>query len=177
MGGTLHVSLLGGLTFGGVVTGTVLWSISGLLHGVPAIARAGILLVVAVTVLLRDTGTFDIRLPQARRQITSGIFGRGRARGLALFGFQLGTGVLTYLSAGAPYVLATGLLVSALPYRGFVAAGVGFGLGRFAAPLSQSADDLARWDARWLARALWLVPVLSLAELVGWLSQVVFPTA
>lgn len=171
-GATPHVALVGGLTLGGVLTGTVLWSTSGLLHGVPGVARATILLVVAVIVLLRDTGTFDIRLPQARRQIASDIFDRGRTRGLALFGLQLGTGVVTYLSAGAPYVLATGLLVSITPYGGFVAAGVGFGLGRFATSLSQAVGDLDQWDARWVARAPWLVPLLALAELVGWLSLV-----
>ena len=60
--------------------------------------------------MLREIGLVTIRLPQNARQIEQDVLQRNRRRGCSQFGFELGTGVRTYVSATAPYVLAVALL-------------------------------------------------------------------
>jgi len=165
----LLASVAGGLVAGGCVTATALWLFSGFGRALPVAGRVVGLLVVAIAAASRDAG-IDIRLPETQRQIASGVFDRGSHRGLALFGLQLGTGVLTYTSAGAPYVAAAGLLLAGPSYVGALLVGVGFGLGRLLVPVSQSLGpvDLEQWNARWSATP-WMLPLLLLLELVGWL--------
>lgn len=171
----LYGAMLGGLVLGSGLTGTLLWSVSGLFGGVPTAVRVVVLLSVGGAALLRDARLFDIRLPQLNRQIASDIFDRGQGRGMFLFGLQLGTGVATYLSAGAPYVLAAAVLVAPIPYAGIMTAAVGFAMGRFVTALSQAANasGAGSWAIGWAGRSRWLVPLLSIVELLGWLPQVI----
>jgi hypothetical protein len=59
---------------------------------------------------------------------------------MPIFGVQLAMCFMTYIRAGAPYVLATGVLLAAPPILGALIVGVGFGLGRLMAPATQALD-------------------------------------
>jgi hypothetical protein len=67
-------------------------------------------------------------LPQNMRQIPRDVMIGGRS-GVAQFGFELGTGVRTFMPSLAPYMVAVVLVVAASPLAALLAA-VGFGIGR-----------------------------------------------
>ncbi|MEH1016399.1 hypothetical protein V6U90_25255 [Micromonospora sp. CPCC 206060] len=103
---------------------------------------------VAVLGLLRELGLVPIRLPQNARQVPQDVLQRSLPRGALQFGFELGTGVRTYVSASAPYVLAVALLLGGQRLHVAMLAGVGFGAGRALTPLARRAAGTGdRWDA------------------------------
>lgn len=129
-----------------MLSAAVLWLLSGLTAPVPAGWRwAGVLLVAALG-LLRQLGLIRIPLPQNGRQVPQDVLQRHLLLGSLRFGIELGTGVRTFVSASAPYVLAAGLLLVGHDLRVAVLAGLGFGAGRAATPLLR---HLSRADARW----------------------------
>jgi len=115
----------------------------------------------AVLGALRDTGRLRIPLPQNARQIPQHVLQRHLVRGTLQFGFELGTGVRTYVSASAPYVMAVAVLLSAGSYPAALATGLGFGVGRALTPLVRRLSGAAEaWDGR-LARRLTVQSVLA----------------
>ncbi|MFJ8886786.1 hypothetical protein ACIRJR_25735 [Streptomyces sp. NPDC102402] len=143
-----------GLLAGGVLTAGVLWLLSGLLTPLPAGVRQGLIAAGALLAALRDAGRLPLRLPQNARQIPQDVLRRHLARGALQFGFELGTGVRTYVSASAPYAMALAVLLSGGSYAPALAAGLGFGAGRALTPaLRRLSGDGERWDDR-LARRL-----------------------
>jgi hypothetical protein len=89
----------------------------------------------------------DCRLPANSRQIPKSILLQGSVRGALFFGFQLGTGVMTYLCATMPYVLAVAVVMAPASYPDALAAGTGFGLGRGVVPaLRLLSRDGQSWD-------------------------------
>jgi hypothetical protein len=148
------------LVLGGLATASVLWLLSGLAAPLPDRWAAAVLMGLAGAALLRDLGVLSIRLPQNARLVPQTLFyERGAARAALRFGFELGTGVRTYLSASAPYVLAAAIvLVGNL--EAAVVAGVAFGLGRALMPaLRYASPEADAWDARLAARLRWFVPL------------------
>ncbi|MCF6525796.1 hypothetical protein HOY81_22360 [Streptomyces sp. JJ36] len=102
--------------------------------------------------VLRDTGLLRLALPQNARQIPQHVLHRHLLGGALQFGFELGTGVRTYLSASTPYALAAAVLLHGglLPA---LLAGSGFALGRAATPALRLASGApSAWDARLTAR-------------------------
>jgi hypothetical protein len=137
---------------------------SGLLAPVPAGVRRVALVAVALLGLLRELGVVRLPLPQNARQIPQEVLHRDRLRGSARFGFELGTGVRTYVSATAPYVLAAAVLLLGQDPAAAVAAGLGFGAGRAATPLLRRlSGDPGRWDADLVGR----LPAVKLAAAPG----------
>jgi hypothetical protein len=131
----------------------VLGLAAGLAAPLPVAGRQWAVLAVAGLGLLRELGVLRVPLPQNTRQVPQDVLGRHLVRGALQFGFELGTGVRTYVSATAPYVLAVAVLLAAgLPAGGLPAAtlaGLGFGAGRAATPLLRVASGaVADWDAR-----------------------------
>lgn len=146
-----------GLLLGAVLSATVLWLFSGLLSPVPAELRYGMLVVAALVALLRDAGVLRFPMPQNARQIPQDVLQRDLVRGTLQFGFELGTGVRTYVSASAPYVIALGVLLAGDGLVTAVAAGIGFALGRALSPVARLASgDVRAWDVRLTHR---LVPM------------------
>jgi hypothetical protein len=145
-------TLAAGLLLGGLLSASVLWLASGLFSPLPAPVRHGVLLSAALLCFLRDAGAFLLPLPQNARQIPQQVLQRRLLRGTLQFGFELGTGVRTYVTASAPYAVALAVLL----YGGLVPAllaGAGFGLGRALTPLLRlAARDVDAWDARLAAR-------------------------
>jgi hypothetical protein len=89
------------------------------------------------------------------------------------FGFELGTGMRTFVTATAPYVVGCALLlVVASPPTAFVI-GIAFGAGRFLMPLARYfsvSEDI--WDEALARSGIWLLPALSVlsALLIGVLA-------
>ncbi|EST35754.1 hypothetical protein N566_17375 [Streptomycetaceae bacterium MP113-05] len=131
-----------------MLSASVLWLGSGLLSPVPEAARHALAVLCALLCVLRDTGAVRLPLPQNARQIPQEVLQRHLLRGTLQFGFELGTGVRTYVTASAPYALATALLL----YGGLgtaLLAGAGFAAGRALTPLLRLASgDVTGWDAR-----------------------------
>ncbi|MFE6039430.1 hypothetical protein [Streptomyces sp. NPDC056452] len=142
-----------GLLAGGVLSAGVLWLVSGLFTPLPVGVRQGLIVAVALLAALRDAGKLSLRLPQNARQIPQDVLRRHLARGALQFGFELGTGVRTYVSASAPYAMAVAVLLSGGSYAPALAAGLGFGAGRALTPaLRRLSGDGERWDDRLAGR-------------------------
>lgn len=156
-------TFVAGLLAGGLCTGLVLGLASGLAAPVPPAWRYAAAAAVAVLGLLRELGVVRVPLPQNARQVPPDVLRRDLLRGSLQFGFELGTGVRTYVSAAAPYVLAAAVLLLGQHLPVAVLAGLGFGAGRAATPLlrqlSGSAED---WDGDLRGR----LPVVKLAAAV-----------
>ncbi|WDZ82931.1 hypothetical protein [Micromonospora cathayae] len=136
-----------GLIAGGLLSGLVLGVFSGLSAPLPTPWRYAAIVAVAVLGLLRELGLVRVRLPQNARQIPQDVLQRDVRRGAARFGFELGTGVRTYVSSSAPYVLAVAVFLAGQRLSVAVLAGVGFGIGRALTPLARRASgDGDRWD-------------------------------
>ncbi|MFB4314823.1 hypothetical protein [Actinomadura sp. 21ATH] len=161
-GEVLAVFILG-LLLGGTLSAAAVWLLSGLAAPVPAPVRAGAVPAVAVLGAAREFGLLAVPLPQNARQIPQEVLRFRMRRGSLQFGFELGTGVRTYVSASAPYVLALGLLLSRLPLLPTLLAGAAFGAGRaLSAALTYAARDPGR-DARVGARLPWITRTTALA--------------
>jgi hypothetical protein len=133
---------------GALVSALVVFVVSGLVTPVPETVRYGIVLVFAAAGVLRDAGVVRFPLPQNARQIPQDVLTRDVARGSLRFGFEMGTGVRTYVSATVPYVLVAALLLTAPSLGTAVAAGAGFGLGRALTAVARHAShDGETWDA------------------------------
>ncbi|MEW2553390.1 hypothetical protein AB0957_16865 [Streptomyces zhihengii] len=151
-----------GLLAGGVLSAGVLWLASGLFTPLPAGVRQGLIVAVALLAALRDAGRLPLRLPQNARQIPQDVLRRHLARGAMQFGFELGTGVRTYVSASAPYAIAVAVLLSGGSCGPALAAGLGFGAGRALTPaLRRLSGDGERWDDRLAVRLSGMTVVCS----------------
>ena len=138
-----------GLCVGGCAVALVIWVLSGLVAARPDPLAIGVVVTVAVVATAREAGIVRFRLPQNRRQVPQSVFYRGTRAAALQFGVEMGTGVMTYTTAAAPYVAATVILMIAGPWQLAIATGMGFGLGRAMMPLSRyvsGADD--SWDDR-----------------------------
>lgn len=127
---------LAGAVGGALVTALAAWLASGFVEPLAAPLRAGLLVAGAALAWGAKHGPLvgRVRLPETRRQIPISVFFHGLVRGAARFGFEMGTGMRTYVPSWAPYVLALALVL-ARPTLGQAAlVALGFGLGR-AVPL------------------------------------------
>ncbi|MCT2582220.1 hypothetical protein [Actinophytocola gossypii] len=130
-----------------MLSALVLFVVSGLATPVPEPVRHGIVVAAAVLGVLRDVGAVSFPLPQNARQVPQDVLRRDVVRGALRFGFEMGTGVRTYVSSTVPYVLVVALLLTAPGIATAIAAGVGFGLGRALTPTTRYASgDGETWD-------------------------------
>lgn len=132
-----------------MVSALVLFVVSGLATPVPETVRYGIVVAFAVAGVLRDLDVLSFPLPQNARQVPQAVLTGNVARGSLQFGFEMGTGVRTYVSSTVPYVLVVAILLTAPDVVTAVATGAGFGLGRALTPTARyaSPDGEARDDA------------------------------
>jgi len=132
---------------GALLSALVLFVVSGLFTPVPAQVRQVLVVVLAVAAVLRDAGVVSFPLPQNARQVPQDVLTRDVARGSLQFGFEMGTGVRTYVSSTVPYALVAALLLTAPDLVTAVAAGAGFGAGRAITPTARHASrDGEAWD-------------------------------
>ncbi|MGH3479872.1 MAG: hypothetical protein ACRDQD_23925 [Nocardioidaceae bacterium] len=127
---------LAGTICGAVLTALVAWVLSGFTEPLPDGARLALLGAGGALLWAAKHGPLRgvLRLPEARRQIPAEVFGGNLVRGGYRFGFELATGVRTYVPSAAPYVLLLTVLVSRPPLGIALLMGAGFGVAR-AAPL------------------------------------------
>ncbi|SCF14796.1 hypothetical protein GA0074696_3001 [Micromonospora purpureochromogenes] len=131
----------------------VLGTLSGLSAPLPVSWRYAAVVAVALLGVLRDAKVVSIPLPQNARQVPQDVLRPSPRRGALQFGFELGTGVRTYLSATAPYVLAVAVLLAGQRLQLAALAGVGFGAGRAVTPLIRRASGAVEgWDSDLPAR-------------------------
>jgi hypothetical protein len=154
-----------GLVLGGALSATVLWLLSGLAAPLPSAVRTIAILVIAVLGVLRETGWVRFPMPQNARQIPQDVLQRNVLLGATQFGFELGTGVRTYVSANAPYVVALAIVLS---HQGPAAilVGVGFGLGRAVTAAIRLVSRYEEWDDRRLARMPFIVHATGIVVLI-----------
>lgn len=143
-GGILAVFTLG-LLLGGILSATVIWLLSGLATPFPPAFRTSAILAAAALGTARELGLIRLPLPQNARQIPPDVLQTRLRRGTLQFGFELGTGVRTYVPATTPYVLASALFLAGSPLPVTLLAGAAFALGR---ALSAALTYLARDDHR-----------------------------
>ena len=135
--GKVVAVFLAGTSTGAVLTAMVAWFLSGFTEPVPDPWRLLLLAGAAVFVWLCKHGplTGVVRLPEARRQIPSRVFGGSPTRGAYRFGFELATGVRTHAPTAAPYVLLLAVLLLRPALIEALLMGLGFGIAR-AVPLA-----------------------------------------
>jgi hypothetical protein len=153
-----------GLLCGGLLSASVAGFVGELLGWVPLAWRVTALAAFAGAIVLRDFRLLSLPLPQNHRQVPRDVFGNGLRRAALQFGFELGTGVRTYVPAGAPYVLAAALALGVATTPEVLAAGIGFGAGRASMPLVRRwSGNGDRWDHLLGRRLSGLVPASSIA--------------
>jgi hypothetical protein len=121
-----------GTTSGALVSAVTLWGLSGFFSYLGPGARVVTLSIGAALVWVpkQMPGALPFSLPENKRQIPAHIFGQPPTRAAMKFGFELGTGVRTYVPVPAPYLLPLFLLVGWMPLAVAVSLAIGFGLGR-----------------------------------------------
>lgn len=135
--------LLVGIVVSGALSGLG-FEVVGLLLPIPYQLGLGVFGLVGVVLLMHSVGVLPLRLPEAKRQIPRHVLERGRL-GAFQFGIELGSGLRTYMSASAPYLLAVGLVLSLWPTGSGVLVGLGFGIGRAAVvglPIFMRIDEM-----------------------------------
>ncbi len=161
-----------GLVLGGTLTASVLWLLSGFAAPLPEAVRTGAVLAVALLGVVREAGWVRIPMPQNARQIPQEVLRSRVRRGALQFGFELGTGVRTFVSASAPYVVALGLLLAHQGPVTTILTGTGFGAGRAVTATARYASRHDEWDDRrvtrmpLLANAIGVTVLASLAILL-----------
>jgi F0F1-type ATP synthase membrane subunit c/vacuolar-type H+-ATPase subunit K len=156
--GTVLAVFTLGLLLGGTLSGTVVWLLSGLSAPIPPGGRGW---------AIREAGLIHIPLPQNARQIPQDVLQRRLRLGTLQFGFELGTGVRTFVSASAPYVLAIGLLLSHQAFLATAVVGTTFGLGRaLTAALTLWARDPDR-DLTIATRMPWITNLTAVVALIA----------
>lgn len=162
-----------GAVLGGAVTGLATWLLSGLVSWAdPAWAASAVCAMAAVTVL-RDLGAVRFALPQNARLVPFSVVQRRPGSAAFQFGFEMGTGVRTFVTSSSPYLLAFSVLLLVDHPLGALVVGASFGAGRFTMPLlrylSAAGDE---WDATMAARAQAIVrfSAVACALAAAWLA-------
>lgn len=101
-----------------------------------------------VLALARQFLNVPISFPENRRVVPRTIERRGPAMAALQFGFELGTGTRTYVTANAPYIVAVGVILLASVSEALLT-GIAFGGGRALMVLLRVADrNRTLWDDR-----------------------------
>ena len=164
-----------GLLLGGLAVGALLMFPAAVVQvAVPRPWRLAAMLVLTVLAVAGEIGVLPFRLPQNARQVPSSIIARTDGSGALQFGFEMGTGLRTFLPSHLPYVAAAAVLFLT-PWWAAPAVGAGFGVGRIAmvrsAVRSGSAnawhDQFTAWR-RTVSVVLWIGAVVCLAAMMRW---------
>lgn len=162
-----------GLLLGGTVMGVVLGSVGALTVAVLSPVIGAVLWLAVVLVLaIPELAGRRLPLPQNARAVPQQIITADVVGGPLQFGFEMGTGVRTFMPSGVPHMVAAGVLLTGSPLVG-VLAGLGFGLGRATMTAARCRHSQPnRWDDRLLG-ALRVLSVLAVtAALVCCLALV-----
>ncbi|MCZ3390010.1 MAG: hypothetical protein LH645_13070 [Actinomycetia bacterium] len=134
-----------------------------------------LLLVIVIGILAgRELGVLRFPLPQNKRLVPITVFRLGERFGPIQFGFEMGSGIRTYVTSSLPYLLVVAtVLLASLPEA--LVAGGGFAIGRSAMAIqSVRVGDVLDWTGNFNDDA-WLRPWLLGLTLAG-LAGVLFST-
>jgi hypothetical protein len=145
-----------GLLAGALTSGLVAGAVGGIVSLVPVAPRTWLAAGILAVMLGFELAGRPLNLPQRRRLVPQEVIRRADVEGPLQFGFEMGTGVRTFMPTALPHALVVFVVLLGGLGPG-VLAGLGFGLGRALMPVARSGHgDPARWD-RLLARRLRLV--------------------
>jgi hypothetical protein len=135
-----------GLLLGALLTGVIAGAVGGLLSPLPARIRLITLTGLLVVILPFELAGRPLSLPQNRRAVPQTIIPRSRTDGPLQFGFEMGTGLRTFMPTALPHALLTTVLLAGDPVAGLLA-GSGFAAGRAMMPMIRSHHPRpAEWD-------------------------------
>lgn len=155
-----------GLMAGGTVSAMTVWALSGLTRWVPAWAAAATVLTFGAAVLGHELKLIRLKLPANHRQVPQEVYTSGPYWSNLQFGFELGTGVRTYLPSTTPHLLALALLLLHVPLTIAIIAGASFGMGRAAMTWSRTTSpDPAKWETTLNKRMRIMQPASALTAL------------
>lgn len=173
--GKIVAAYLAGTLTGATLTALVAWLLSGFTEPLSDGWRVGLLIAGGVFVWLCKHGPLVdvVALPEPRRLIPSHVFGGSLVRGAYRFGFELATGVRTYIGTAAPYVLLLTVILIRPTLVGALLIGAGFGFGR-AVPLIVRLIRRGGWYAHpfWRRASPATQTVAAVLVLLGGLSLV-----
>jgi lysylphosphatidylglycerol synthetase-like protein (DUF2156 family) len=130
-------------------------------HVQAPVLLAGALALLTVVAVLRDLGVLRFELPQNKRQVRQSVYDHPAAVGALMFGFEMGTGARTHMTASTPHILVAFALLAGVGAVPALAAGAAFGLARgLVATGRLLTADRTEWDRRLLATSRPL-PLLS----------------
>ncbi|QDY77273.1 hypothetical protein [Streptomyces qinzhouensis] len=150
-----------GLFFGGFATGLLLLLPAALVQTLASDTVRTTALMVSVAVFLAvEVGLLPFRMPQNARLVPSDIVVRTDGSGALQFGFEMGTGLRTFVPSHLPYA-AISVLLFAGPWWATPLGGLAFALGR-ALMVSSSvrSGDASVWDSAFVKLRrpiLWLL--------------------
>ncbi|HEX5740448.1 MAG TPA: hypothetical protein VFY17_02700 [Pilimelia sp.] len=155
-----------GLVLGGAATGVLALLPAAVAQAVlPPGGRAVAALLLAAVCLAADAGLLPVRLPQNARQVPSTVVVDTAGEGALRFGFEMGTGLRTYLPSHLPYA-ALGVAQLLTPWWLTPLAGAAFGAGRTVVVRAVlRAGDATAWDAAHHRHRRVVQPVLWAAAL------------
>ncbi|MGV9313786.1 hypothetical protein ACWDR0_16590 [Streptomyces sp. NPDC003691] len=154
-----------GLFFGGFATGLLLLLPAALVQSLASdtVRTAALAVSVAVFVAI-ETGLLPFRMPQNARLVPSDIVVRTDGSGALQFGFEMGTGLRTFVPSHLPYA-AIAVLLFAGPWWATPLGGLAFALGRaLMVGSSVRSGDASVWDAAFVKLRLpilWLLWVVA----------------
>lgn len=136
-----------GLILGGGAVGAILGVLGGLFTIVPLFLRFGTLLFALILGVLYDMGVMQLNLPQNKRLVPHEVLTKGPVAGPLQFGFEMGTGLRTFLPSASPHLVAASILLAPAEFWVATVVGMSFGIGRFLLPLSRVlSGDGEAWD-------------------------------
>src|SRR5262249_31138950 len=115
----------------------------------------------------REAGWIPVPLPQNARQIPREGLQRRIRLGSLQFGFELGTGGRTYVSASAPYVVALGVRLAHPGPPAAILTRTGLGVGRAVTATARYASRNDEWDDRRITRMPILTNAIGVVVLVA----------
>lgn len=151
--------LCAGLVLGGLASALLFWLLSGLAEPLWTPLRSGLIGVLVLAAVADDTLRLGWRWPQNARQVPQRIRHREQTVAMVQFGFELGTGMRTFVTSAAPYVLIGVLMFAGLSIVEALTVGAGFGAGRALMPALRTWHPAPNdWDRRLEHVDRWLKP-------------------
>lgn len=154
---------IGGLFIGAAITATMAVLIGSLVQPLfPAGLEVLALGLLGGSVFLAEVGVYQLRLPQANRQVRQWVASEG-SPGAFQFGVEMGTGLRTFSTSNLPHVALLAVLLHPDPTTALIAA-VGFASGRSMMTVSRlRSGDAEAWDTDWHESERRIRQILTLA--------------
>jgi sulfite exporter TauE/SafE len=132
---------------GGASTGLLAVVVGSLARPLaPGAVISTVFLIVAGVILFGEIVLGGLTLPQNRRQVPPWIVRDGTRMGPLQFGYELGTGLRSYVPSSLPHLALVAVLLQATWAQGLIA-GLAFGSGRAAMTLARyHHGDTEEWD-------------------------------